>query len=56
MCPNCWEDTMAGPNKKLIAAVEACFAALRIRRRDTGAQVGAWLLLVTTDIGRAVYR
>ena len=27
--PNCWEDTMAGLNKKLVAALEACFADLR---------------------------
>ena len=35
--PNCWEDTMAGPNKKLVAAAEAYFADLRQVRASGGA-------------------
>ncbi len=35
--PNRWEDTMAGPNKKLVAAAEAYFADLRRVRASGGA-------------------
>ncbi len=35
--PNRWEDTMAGPNKKLVAAVEAYFVDLQRVRASGGA-------------------